>query len=489
MLKPGDFCSGHQVVRCLGRGATGEVHEVITPGRVRRALKLVATGQAEKAKEAERTLQEGDILASIDHPNVVRFFDAGTHEDHVWLLLELVLGSPLREVIHPAQGLCAVTDILRWLRRVCEGVAAAHAIGAIHRDLTPSNILITTSDDVKVIDFGIASLRHGLVQTTTDQRRGSALYSAPELLRGEKADPRSDIYSVGVVLYEALAGEPPTGLRPLSTFQVVEWHLSKPPRPLRELAPEVSIVLAALVHQCLEKDPARRPQSMPALAHALGSELHALLTPLRRAARNVPRPNLPLAAAITVPMPAVEGPSHPMEPVEPAFAPPPASQRRPRSGTIPMAVFANDDGGERAAWLPPPSPRPGPAATPHASPPALAPPPAVVQHHVSSPGERRSTSAPVESSARPASRAPARNVALVLVSAAVAIAMAATWALFTIAPLAHPSGGGALGVGATPSASASAPPAWSAAVSASARGAPPPAGPRAAPYDLRGRAR
>ena len=269
VFKPGDRCGGCEVVGLIGSGGFAEVYEVVDPTGARRALKTLATDADARPKLRARLAQEGAALGLIDHPNVVRIYGAGFHDDRIYLVLELVRGQTLREATSAAGGRVEPRALAGWIHQVTEGVAAAHAVGVVHRDLKPENILLTVTELAKVIDFGIAKLSSSGVKTTSDQRVGTAMYMAPEHFQQPNADPRMDVYSVGLVMYEALTGAHPIGSGPATLIEICARQLNHRPRPLVIEAPWVPAELAAIVDRAIEKDPARRFPTMRALADAL----------------------------------------------------------------------------------------------------------------------------------------------------------------------------------------------------------------------------
>ncbi len=307
LFAPGTLIAGHEILRSIGEGGYAEVFEVLDRERRRRALKAIKTQDAALAgKLRERLARECTALAAIDHPNVVRFYDAGIEDETVWLLLELVVGHNLRRALTIQREMPRIEAIVRWIRSACEGVEAAHRRGIVHRDLKPENILVAPGDVVKIIDFGVAKLHGWGVETTQEHRIGTALYMSPEHLQNAPADARMDVYSMGMVLYEAVAGAHP--LASVTTLMnVVRWQLAVAPRPIRALAPDAPPALEAVIAQALEKDPARRTPSIRALSDGLEEVLSGLLAPRRRAARSFPAESRPLAYQVTAPMPAVGG--------------------------------------------------------------------------------------------------------------------------------------------------------------------------------------
>jgi serine/threonine-protein kinase len=174
------------------------------------ALKVIKPGFPLPSKPQARLGQEGEAIAAIQSEHVVRFHDAGIQDGHVFLVLELVPGPNLRQLLRSEGGRLPVERALRLLQQACEGVAAAHAEGILHRDLKPENLLVGPGDLLKVADFGSAHVGSLGVKTTgSEQDLTSSLYAEPELQLRRPAEARSDVYAMGLVLYEALAGGNP----------------------------------------------------------------------------------------------------------------------------------------------------------------------------------------------------------------------------------------------------------------------------------------
>jgi serine/threonine protein kinase len=342
VFQPGDGLGGYRIARLLGAGGFAEVYEAVDRAGVRRALKVLNADVSRGARIRAGLAREADALASIEHVNVVRFYEAGIEEDLVYLVLELVDGVTLAEKMSDPFALAPLEDVVRWVHQACEGVAEAHRAGVIHRDLKPANILVTPSGVVKVIDFGIAKLRSWSSASTGEHLVGTALYMAPEQLHAQPADARADVYSMGVILYEALAGIHPLELPggASTVFQVFQQHLVGEPRPLRDVAPEVPVGLAALVHEALAKDPSRRLPSMQALAEGLQGVLASMIEERRAEVRRLSAPG-----------------SDPGEPE--------ARSLRPMEERSPLAVTDAYEPGRSA--LPPPPPRDGVPSVPPSS--------------------------------------------------------------------------------------------------------------------------
>jgi serine/threonine protein kinase len=208
----------------------------------------------------DRFEREGRTAARLAHPNIVQVYDAGEAEfegrETSYIVMEYVPGGDLKGLIDE-RGRLPGTELARLGDEICAGLAHAHERGVIHRDIKPHNILLDENGHAKVTDFGIARALDATQATRTGAYLGTALYSSPEQLRGQKATPKSDVYSVGATLYQAATGEPPfSGGTPL---EIASQHVSKPPTPPRERGADVSGGLQALILSCLAKNPDDRP--------------------------------------------------------------------------------------------------------------------------------------------------------------------------------------------------------------------------------------
>jgi serine/threonine-protein kinase len=223
----------------------------------------------------DRFEREGRTAARLAHPNIVQVYDAGEAEfdgrETSYIVMEYVPGGDLKRLID-RRGRLPGPELARLGDEVCAGLAHAHERGVIHRDIKPHNILLDDNGHAKVTDFGVARALDTTRATRTGFFLGTALYSSPEQLQGHKVTPKSDVYSLGVSLYQAATGEPPfTGQTPL---EIASQHVSRTPTPPRERGAEVSGTLEALILGCLAKDPGDRPT-----AEELRSRLEAELRP------------------------------------------------------------------------------------------------------------------------------------------------------------------------------------------------------------------
>ncbi len=263
------FTSRYRLNRPLGRGGMGEVFAA-TDLELRRevALKRLAEPYATDDVARRRFLREAWALARVNHPNVVAVFDVGEHGDRPSFVMELLHGRSLAQRLE-AEGPLPPAEAVSIARDVAAGLTAVHAGGIVHRDVKPSNVIITDDGTVKILDFGIARLDDVTRLTRTGQAFGSPTYMSPEQLTGDggAVDGRADLYALGCVLFEMLAGRPPfTGDEPISvSFRKVH----EPPPPLDAIRPGLTPELAALVGRLLAKDPNDRPGDAAAVVAEL----------------------------------------------------------------------------------------------------------------------------------------------------------------------------------------------------------------------------
>ncbi|HEU4494079.1 MAG TPA: protein kinase [Rubrobacteraceae bacterium] len=221
------------------------------------AVKLLKPGYAGTDIGA-RFRREGRTAASLSHPNIVQVYDAGEGEyegrEVSFIVMEYVRGGDLKDLMD-RKGALAGGDLTR-LSEAAAGLAHAHERGVIHRDIKPHNILLDENGRPKLSDFGVARALDASQATRTGSYLGTALYSPPEQLRGEKVTPKSDVYSLGVTLYHAATGQPPFIGAPI---EIASQHVSKEPTSPREVNGAVSPPMEALILDCMRKDPDARP--------------------------------------------------------------------------------------------------------------------------------------------------------------------------------------------------------------------------------------
>src|SRR5579875_500673 len=249
------FDGRYLIERKLGAGGMADVYLAEDQELGRHvALKLLNARHAHDEQFVERFRREAQSAAGLNHPNIVSIFDRGYAEDTYYIAMEYLDGRTLKELI-VRNGPTPIPIAIDYARQVLAAIAFAHRHGVVHRDIKPHNVVVGKDGRLKVTDFGIA--RSGASQMTeAGSIVGTAQYLSPEQARGAPVDPRSDLYSLGIVLYEMLTGKVPfTGDTPV---EIAMKHLSQVPEPPSELRPEVPHDLDAIVMRALAKDPDQR---------------------------------------------------------------------------------------------------------------------------------------------------------------------------------------------------------------------------------------
>ncbi|MGH9572267.1 MAG: serine/threonine protein kinase, partial [Candidatus Acidiferrales bacterium] len=287
----------YEVLALLGVGGMGQVYKVrnVLSDRVE-AMKVLLPNLGDQKMLADRFIREIKVLAGLHHPNIAELRTALTIDNQLVMIMEFVEGTTLAARIQ--EGGLPYGRSLGYIQQVLSALSYAHSQKIIHRDIKPANMMLTPKGVVKLMDFGIARQDGDVAITSTNSTVGSIAYMSPEQVKGEHVDPRSDLYSVGVSLYELITGQRPfvgdTG------FSIMRAHLETMPKPPIELRPDLPAAISDLILMSVAKDPGKRFQSAEAFSRAIASVF-------------------PDAAATTVPVATAAPVSDPTVMMPPAF--------------------------------------------------------------------------------------------------------------------------------------------------------------------------
>src|SRR5882724_3122850 len=256
----------YEILKELGAGGMGKVYQVrnVITDRIE-AMKVLLPDLASTPDLAARFLREVKLTASLDHPNICALRTAFSNDNRLYMVMEYVEGTTMAAKLD--MGPLSVNEAVKYIGQVLSAVSYAHQRHIIHRDIKPANMMLTTQGVIKLMDFGIARSGDERGLTMTGTTLGSIGYMSPEQVRGDPVDARSDLYSVGIVLYEFV-----TGRRPFlanSEYSIMAAHLNQVPKPPLELNPGLPAALNEIILMAIAKDAAKRFQTADAFANAL----------------------------------------------------------------------------------------------------------------------------------------------------------------------------------------------------------------------------
>jgi len=257
-LTPGTEVLHYKILEKIGAGGMGEVYLALDTKLNRKvALKFLPHHLCQDEDCRRRFTREAQAAAALDHPNIAAIYEVGEHRGRPFYAMQVVEGKTLKEAM--AGKDLPLANILAITLQLCEGLQAAHDKGIIHRDIKPSNILIDSDGRVRIVDFGLASVRGSEQLTKTGSTLGTIGYMSPEQVQGEKVDHRSDLFAVGVILYEMITGHNPfTRDSDVGTIQAI---LNEVPKPMARFDKDVSPGLESVVSRLLEKNANLRYQT------------------------------------------------------------------------------------------------------------------------------------------------------------------------------------------------------------------------------------
>jgi outer membrane protein assembly factor BamB/predicted Ser/Thr protein kinase len=277
-LKIGRF----QIERGIGQGGMGIVyraHDTVLERPV--ALKLLGEHLQGNQQAFTRFRREAEMLMRLKHSNIALVYDFGEHQGRPYIAMEWVEGRTLKALLQQEKRL-PLARSLAIIKQLAAALDYAHLHGVVHRDIKPANILIDQQDHVTIVDFGVAWWDEAPSLTTTGTIVGTPLYMSPEQLLGKTLDGRSDLYSLGIIFYEMLAGRPPFGGEAANTPAVIQQQLYLPPPPLLELAPATPQTVSDAIEKVLNKMPEERFASGEAFVRALNQGPGAAIKPANR---------------------------------------------------------------------------------------------------------------------------------------------------------------------------------------------------------------
>jgi serine/threonine protein kinase len=264
-LRLGDSLGPYTLESVLGEGAIGVVFKATREQDRVVALKVLKKLLSRNEIFRQRFVREARVAQEVRHPHLVQILETGEALGYHYLAVSYVEGGSLEDRLGPP-GQLSVDECIRLAAEIASGLDALHAHDIVHRDVKPSNVMLDMRGRAALTDFGLAKGPAYTVLTKPGQVMGTLDYIAPELIRGEQAGPASDLYALGCVVYECLAGAPPYGDRQI--FEVAFAHIEDEP-PDVSLKRDVPRTLAEVVQRAMAKDPSERPRTATAFAHLL----------------------------------------------------------------------------------------------------------------------------------------------------------------------------------------------------------------------------
>jgi len=340
-IEVGERVGDYEVIGHIGAGGMGRVYKVrsIISNRDE-AMKVLLPDLNSEHELAERFIVEIRTVAALEHPNIAQLRTAFQFQNQLIMIMEFVEGSTLEKLA--AESSLAVDRVLDYATQTLSALSFAHSHGVIHRDIKPANIMITTHGQVKLMDFGIAKNADEMHLTRPGMTIGSVYYMSPEQVRGGAVDARSDLYSLGITLYEALTGRKP--FQADTSFSVLNAHLNEAPVPPIQVNPALSPELNRIILRALEKNPSDRFQTAQEFHDALKALIEPAVArpaaqPIAQVPGYMPVSNFaggPSATASFSPVSAASVPpvAQPVAAAPPPFAPVAAVRPAPpRSGS------------------------------------------------------------------------------------------------------------------------------------------------------------
>lgn len=253
------FDKRYRIIKIIGAGGMAVVFEAFDTVLHRTiAIKMLKEDTMSDAVAVKRFVNESKAISMVSHPNIVKIYDLSVKDDCKYITMERIYGITLKKHMNK-KGALSLKETLSYSEQILRALEHAHSMGIIHRDIKPQNIMLLENGRVKVADFGIAKLPNAETITMTDQAIGTVFYISPEQASSKPIDPRSDLYSLGILMYEMITGKLPfTGDNPVAVALMQVTHQPQPPR---ELNPNIPVGLEQIIMRAIEKNPERRFQN------------------------------------------------------------------------------------------------------------------------------------------------------------------------------------------------------------------------------------
>lgn len=246
----------YEVVSHIGQGGMADVFLAVDTILNRQvAIKILRADLSTDAVSILRFEREAQAAAALAHPNIVEIYDVGDYKGHHYIVMEYVTGKTLKQVIR-SRGPLVNEEAVDIMKQLCSAISEAHSRGIIHRDIKPQNVIVKADGSIKILDFGIATAKGSMQLTQANNVMGSVHYLSPELAKGEAASPQSDIYALGIVLYEMLAGDVP--FKADQAVQIALKHMREPMPDVRLINASVPQSIANVITRATAKDPNNR---------------------------------------------------------------------------------------------------------------------------------------------------------------------------------------------------------------------------------------
>ena len=264
----------YQVIKPIGQGGMAKIYLAYQPSVKREvAIKVMSSPIQESAGSIKRFAQEVEVIAHLQHPQIIPVYDFGEHGDQVYIVMAYIRGGTLADRIEQAPNGLPNDEIIRLLDLIAEGLDYAHAKGIVHRDLKPNNILMDESSHPYIADFGLAKLTEGKIELTNTMMTGTAAYMAPEIAQSGKSTKRADIYAIGIILFEMLTSRLP--FQGETPYKMLSAHINQSIPKIHKFRPDLPETVQSVMDKVLAKDPVTRFATTGELTNAFKNAIHS----------------------------------------------------------------------------------------------------------------------------------------------------------------------------------------------------------------------